>query len=247
MNARREQLASEAFVSLADTLVADYEVIDLLDRLSEICVELLAVRAAGLLLADRHGRLIPLAASEENAHLLELFQLQANEGPSLDCFHTGAPVSCPDLTADPRRWPRFAARAERLGFVSVHALPLRLRTATIGAMNLVHTRTGALPVDDLKLGQALANVATIGILQARAIRQGEVVAEQLRSAQAHRAEIEQATGVIAERAQIDTAEAHSRLRHHARATHKPLVDIARAVLTEQLEPTHLDELTHPWA
>jgi hypothetical protein len=202
---------------------------------------------AGLLLADRHGRLIPLAASEENAHVLDLFQLQANEGPSLDCFRTGAPVSCPDLTTDPRRWPRFAARAERLGFVSVHALPLRLRTTTIGAMNLVHTVPGALPAEDLRLGQALADVATIGILQARAIRHSEVVADQLRSAQAHRAEIEQATGVIAERAQIDTSEAHCRLRHHARAARQPLVDVARAVLTEQLDPTHLDELVHPWA
>jgi hypothetical protein len=246
MTVGREGAVCAAFLSLGDTLVADYDVLSLLHQLSECCMHLLAPRAVGLLLADRHDRLIPLATSRGNAAVLELSALQANEGPSLDCFRTGVSVSCAELAAEPRRWPRFAARAERLGFASVHAIPLRLRSETIGAMQLLDTVAGPLPVADLRLAQALADVATIGILQARTIRHGRALAKQLRATLDARVVIDQATGLLAERTQIDTSDALTRLRHYARAHHRPLHEVAHALLTEQLDPIHLAELAHPW-
>lgn len=232
----REQLASEAFVALADTLVDDYDVIDLLDRLVGYCVALLAVDAAGLMLADARRELRVVAASSEDAELMELMQLQADEGPCLECFRTGAVVSCTDLAEDGAgRWPRFTARALIEGFASVHALPLRLRAETIGTLNLFCTRPGPLPEQDLRLGQALADVATIGILQERAIHRGEVLAEQLQSALNSRVIIEQAKGVLAGRTQLDMDQAFALLRGHARAHGLRLTDLARAVVTGEAD------------
>ena len=179
----REQRVSDAFVALADTLVDDYDIIDLLDQLVAHCVSLLAADAAGLLLADPRGELRPVAASSEDAQTMELLQLQAEEGPCLECYQTAAQVRIPDLARMADRWPRFTAAAAEAGaFVSVHAIPLRLRGQAIGALNLFHATPGPLPEVDLALGQALADVATIGILQERAIRHREVLSEQLQTA-----------------------------------------------------------------
>ncbi len=187
-----EQLLARAFVGLADTLVDDYDIIDLLDRLVGYSVELLAADAAGLLLADSQRILRVVASSDEDAELMELMQLEADEGPGVECFHTGAPVSVADLADVASRWPAFvAAVAQRVAFRSVHALPLRLRGEAIGAMNLFHHHPGPLPEADLALGQALADVATIGILPERAIRSGEVLIEQLQTALNSRVIIEQ--------------------------------------------------------
>lgn len=242
MNGQREQGVIEAFVDLADTLVADYDVIDLLYRLADTCVELLAADAAGMLLSDQRGQLAPVAASTEGTRLLELFQLQTDEGPCLDCFHTGAPVTCTDLAEADSRWPRFATRAAQEGVASVHALPLRLRDETIGALNLFCTRPGPLPDTDLRLGQALADVATIGILNERAVRRGEVLAEQLQGALNSRIILEQAKGVLAALAHIDPAEAFALLRRHARQHNLRLTDLARAVVNGGPE---LDAVLHP--
>ena len=198
----REQLLIRAFVGLADTLVDDYDVIDLLDRLVGYSVELLPADAAGILLADPHGALRVVASSNEQTEWIELMQLQADQGPCVDCFRTGAPVSITDLADATSRWPRLAAAlADQDSYRSVHALPLRLRGEAIGAMNLFHHQPGPLPATDLALGQALADVATIGILQERAIRRGEVLNEQLQTALNSRILIEQAKGVLAQHGQ----------------------------------------------
>ena len=202
----REQLLIRAFVGLADTLVDDYDVIDLLDRLVGYSVELLSADAAGILLADSHGALRVVASSNEHTEWIELMQLQADQGPCVDCFRSGAPVSITDLTEAAERWPRLAAAlADQSSYRSVHALPLRLRGEAIGAMNLFHGQPGALPATDLALGQALADVATIGILQERAIRRGEVLNEQLHTALNSRILIEQAKGVLAEHGNCSSA------------------------------------------
>jgi GAF domain-containing protein len=191
----REELVSRAFVALADTLVDDYDIIDLLHRLVRFTVELLAADAAGIVLADARGELRAVAASNEAAELMELLQLQSSEGPCLDCYHQAARVSVTDLHEATARWPAFtAALAEHGAFRSVHALPLRLRKQAIGALNLFHGSPGVLPGADLALGQALADVATIGILQERTIRRGEVLNEQLHTALNSRVVIEQAKG-----------------------------------------------------
>ena len=174
----REESVSRALVTLADTLVDEYDVIDLLDQLAGFCGELLSADAAGIVLGDARRELRAVAASDEAARVMELLQLQSDEGPCLDCFQTAAPVSVADLTEAAGRWPTFvAAVAARGDFRSVHALPLRLRGRAIGALNLFGNTPGPLPEPDLVLGQALADVATIGILQERAIRRSEVLNE----------------------------------------------------------------------
>jgi transcriptional regulator with GAF, ATPase, and Fis domain len=226
----REWALAEAFVSLADTLVDEYDVIELLDRLSTDCVALLPVDAAGLLLSDQRGSLRVVSASTAQAHLMELFQVQTSEGPCLDCFHSSSQVTATDLSED-RRWPRFAARAQQAGYRAVHALPLRLRSETIGALNLFGNTP--LSAQDLRIGQALADVATIGILQERAIHRREVLAEQLQVALNSRVIIEQAKGVLAQSGDVTMETAFDRLRRHARGNNQLLGDVARRVVNDR--------------
>ncbi|MCW0213572.1 MAG: GAF and ANTAR domain-containing protein [Pseudonocardia sp.] len=231
----RERSASRAFVELADTLVDDYDVIDLLDRLIAHSVHLLAAEAAGIMLADNHGTLRMVASSSEAAEFMELLQLQAGEGPCMDCYRTATAVGAPDLARDPR-WPGFTAAVLAHGrFRSVHALPLRLRGDAIGALNLFHRIPGPLPADDLALGQALADVATIGILSERAVRRGTVVTEQLQHALDTRIVIEQAKGVLSEQAGVGLDEAFERLRSYARHHNLRLADVARRLLDRTLD------------
>jgi GAF domain-containing protein len=231
----REQLLSRAFVSLADSLVADYDVIALLDQLVGHCAQLLAVDAVGLLLADARHELRVVATSSEDAELMEMLQLQADEGPCLECYRTGGPVSVPDLVDAVERWPTFAVAAEQAGaFRSVHALPMRLRGEAIGALNLFHQVPGPLTAADLALAQALADVATIGILQERAIRRGEVLNEQLQSTLNSRVIIEQAKGVVAQLLGLGMDDAFGVLRNHARRYNQRLVDVARAAVDGEI-------------
>ena len=221
---------ADVFVELSDTLVADFDVIDFLHGLTERCVELLGVSAAGLLLADGQGALQLVAASSEQSRLLELFQLQTEQGPCLDCYHTGAPVTVPDL-ARAGRWPRFTAAAAEVGFAAVHALPMRLRTDIIGALNLFDTEPGALAPDKLRIGQAMADVATIGLLQQRAIRDRDVVTQQLQNALNSRILIEQAKGVLAERLRISMEDAFTIMRTGARNHNQRLGLVAEAIIS----------------
>jgi transcriptional regulator with GAF, ATPase, and Fis domain len=223
------QLA-EAFVELADTLVDDFDVVDFLHQVAVRCAQVLGVSAAGVLLTDQRGALQVVAASTEQTRLLELLQIQTDEGPCPECFHTGRPIAVADLTTAANRWPRFAVQARQIGFASVHALPMRLRTDVIGALNLFGTQPGALDPHTIRLGQALADVATIGLLQARAIHQRETLAEQLQTALNSRIVIEQAKGVIAERRHLDMDQSFTMLRSTARTNNRRLSDLARAVV-----------------
>ncbi len=222
---------TQTFVELADTLVLRFDAIDFLHTLTERCVELLDVDAVGILLADQRGALSLVAASTEQARMLELFQLQDEEGPCLDCFHTGRPVACADLAQEPQRWPRFAVAAREQGFSAVHAVPMRLREQIIGALNLFRTTPGVIPEDAVELAQSFANVATISMLQVRALRHSEMVTEQLQNALNSRIAIEQAKGILAERLQIDVADAFSLMRTHARNSNQLLSDVAQQVIT----------------
>ncbi|MGH3765623.1 MAG: ANTAR domain-containing protein [Pseudonocardiaceae bacterium] len=231
----REQLLARAFVGLADTLVDDYDIIDLLDRLVSYSLELLAADAAGIVLADSQGTLRVVASSSEDAELMELLQVEADEGPCVECVRTGSPVSVADLGDAASRWPGFvAAVTQQAAFRAVHALPLRLRGEGIGAMNLFHRHPGVLPAADLALGQALADVATIGILQERAIRRSEVFSEQLQTALHSRVIIEQAKGVLAQRGGLGMNAAFDRLRSYARNRNQRLSDVARRVVETDL-------------
>ncbi len=237
----REQLLSRAFVGVADTLVDDYDVIELLDRLAGYSVELLAADAAGILLIDPQRGLRVAASSNEDAEFMELLQLQADQGPCLDCVRTGAPVSVANLADTAERWPVLAAAMTTRGvFRSVHALPLRLRGEAIGALNLFHHQPGALPEADLALGQALADVATIGILSERAIRRGEVLNEQLHDVLSSRGLIEQAKGIVAQHGRLSMNAAFDRLRCYSRNRNQRLSHVARRVVGGDLCPEALD-------
>jgi len=226
----REQRLSRVFVELADTLVAPFDVIDFLQNLTERSVELLEVAAAGLMLADQRGQLRVVAFSAESARLVEVFELQNSEGPCLDCFHTGKQVVNLDRRQVRARWPRFAAEAAKLGFRSAHALPMRLREQVIGAVNLFAVTDAPLSPDDVAVGQAMADIATIGLLQERAGREKNLLAEQLQGALNSRVMIEQAKGVLAERAQTTPDEAFVLMRAYARDQNRRLTDIAAGLL-----------------
>jgi GAF domain-containing protein len=215
---------------LADTLVADFDVVDLLTRLSDQCVDVLDVGAAGLMLAGPDGDLRVMASSSEEMRLLELFEIQSQEGPCLDCYRTGQPVANPDLTTTDGGWPRFAAEALGAGFRSVHALPMRLRGRVIGALNLFHVDPGEMRQADQDAAQAFADVSTIAILQHRASVEAGVVNDQLSRALNNRVVIEQAKGVVAEHMGLTMEEAFDLLRGYARTHNLRLVDVATEVI-----------------
>lgn len=226
----RERQLTDAFVELTDTLVGDFDVVDLLHQLTMRCVRLLDVDAAGLLLADRQGRLRPMAASTEQARILKLLALHDVDGPGLDCYRTGEPVTSADLVAEGGRWPRFAAAAQLAGFVAVQALPMRHHDRVIGALTLLRTAPGRLTTDELHIGQALANVATISILQQRRLERHEAATEQLQTVLNSRTLIEQATGVLAERHRSDMDHAFNSLCTYARSRGLRLSEAAHAVI-----------------
>jgi GAF domain-containing protein len=222
------ELLSDTFVDLADTMVADFDVIDFLHLLTDRSVRLLGAAAAGVVLADPRGELRVAAASTEEVGLLELFQLQNDQGPCLECFRTGQAVTATDLAGPAPRWPRFAQAATRAGFRTVQALPMRLRDQVIGALNLFGAGPGLFDRADLRIAQALADVATIGLLHERNVRRTETVAEQLQAALNSRVVIEQAKGKLAERLSIDMDRAFTMLRDYARNTNQRLTDVACA-------------------
>lgn len=223
------RLAQE-FVGLADTLVEDHDPVELAQQLIESCMLLLPISAAGLLTGDPRGQLHVLASSSEETRLLELLQVEADLGPCLLAYRTGEQVLVDDLKVDSDRWPEFAGRAGEYNYRSVCALPLRLRDKRVGALNLFRDEVGALGPSDVAIGQALANVATIGILHQSLLTQADLINQQLQAALNTRIVIEQAKGVIAERAGVRMEQAFELLRSHARRTGQRLADVARAVV-----------------
>lgn len=244
MSEGREARVAATFVELADTLVADFDIPDFLHFLTERCIELLNVSASGLLLADADGRLQLISASPYEARVLELLQLQAAEGPCMDAYSTGRPVIVDDLAAEADRWPVFAPEAIAVGCSAVHALPMRLRDQVIGGLNLFSPEPGALPEADVSLAQAMADIATIGILSERAIRRKETVAEQLQTALNSRILIEQAKGVLAERLGVDAASAFTVMRRYARDHNRRLGEVAASVVEGTLAVAVLASATH---
>jgi transcriptional regulator with GAF, ATPase, and Fis domain len=230
----REQRLLEAFATLADTLVAGYDVVDLLQRLVETCQETLDVTAAGLLLADASGSLDLVASTSEESRLVEVMQLSADAGPCIECFHTARIVSLPDIREAPDEWGEFRDAAREQGFLSVCAIPLRLRETTIGALNLFTDTAGELDEGDVRAAQALADVATIGILQERALRESDVIREQLQVALTSRVLIEQAKGILAYTHDLAMDEAFTMLRDYARRNRLPLAEVAQGLVQRTL-------------
>lgn len=235
----RDVLLARKLVSLADTLVDDYDVVDLLDQLVHTIVELLPASQAGLLLADERGEPQLVASTSESTRLLELFQLQSREGgPCLACLAEGAAVAIEDLATD-ERWPVFSRHARGVGFGAVNAVPLRLRSEVLGALNLFSEDPPGLGLADLEIAQALADMATIGVLQQRTAQRASLVAEQLQSALTTRVVIEQAKGVLAESGNLGMEAAFESLRDYARGRNLKLGGVADALVSRRLQPAEV--------
>jgi hypothetical protein len=233
----REELLFDTFVTLSDTLIEDFDLVDVLSLLSGRCVELFDAQAAGVMLAGAGGVLQLLASSSERMRLLEVFELQRDEGPCPDCYRSGAPVNATDLEEARERWPTFTTEALRVGFRAVHALPMRIRNDTIGALNLFRNRVGALSAADLRAAQALADIATLSILQDRHQSDPQILPRQLQQALNTRVIIEQAKGVIAEKSKVEMDQAFSLLRTFARDHQRRLSQVARDVTEGKLSPS----------
>ncbi|MFG3259091.1 GAF and ANTAR domain-containing protein [Streptomyces sp. NPDC048172] len=225
-----ERRLAPAFVELADNLVDDFDLIDFLTLLTDRCVGTLEVAAAGVLLADREGALRVMAASSDDVHLMDLLQAQSDGGPSLTCYRTGEPVALHDVRAVPGDWSRFGEDAQRCGFTAVQTLPLRLREKTIGALNLFHTAARPLDPHVTEVAQALADVATISVLQQRLAEDQGLLTRQLETALETRVVIEQAKGKLAERHGLGMEEAFTLLRGYARSHNRRLTDLATALI-----------------
>jgi GAF domain-containing protein len=234
------QRLARVFVEVADTLIDEFDLIEFLQLLATRTADLLDASPVGLLLADQRGRLEFMAASDESVKSLELFQVQSQEGPCQDAFRSGEPVINVDLQQAASRWPRFAPVAVGAGFLSVHAFPLRLRAERIGAMNVFSTHVGGrLDESDIAIVQALADVASIGLLQERAISRGERLTEQLQGALNSRIIIEQAKGAVSQHKSVSVDEAFTLIRSYARNKGLRLGDVARAIISD---PHHMPEL-----
>ncbi|MFF3153281.1 ANTAR domain-containing protein [Streptomyces sp. NPDC057910] len=228
----REQRLAETFMEVADSLTDDFDVLDLLQRLSTRCVELLDVSAAGLLLADPFGELQVVAASDEHTRLLELFALQHDQGPCVECFRSGTARTNIDLNSPitTASWPRFAPRARETGYVTTHAIPLRLRDRNIGALNLFQKTPHRLGDNDIALAKALAGVATITILQQRTLEQSHIETTQLQAALNSRILVEQVKGILAERWSTSPDQAFFAFRSYARGHRLRLADFAASII-----------------
>jgi hypothetical protein len=237
-----EALLTRTLVTLAGGLVDDFDLVDLLTLLSDRCVGALDIAAAGVMIAAPRGDLQVVASSSDTMRTLELFELQASEGPCVDSYRTGQPVVNVELSAAEGRWPRFAQRASDEGFRSVHALPMRLRGRTIGALNLFRTASGALGDPDVAAAQALADVSTIAIIHHRAAVDAQILNRQLSEALNSRIIIEQAKGKISEAAHANMEQAFERLRHHAGHHNLRLTDLARDIALGIVTIRSLDPL-----
>jgi len=239
MSADREHILTQAFVSIANSLVDGADVVELLSGLTTDCARLLDVASAGLLLADGHGALHVVAASSERTRDLEMFQLQSEQGPCLDCYRTGVPVEVDDLAAAAERWPNFVEAAVAAGFASVHAVPLRLRETVLGALNLFGSEVGPLQPDDLDLAQALAHVASIALVAERAAGDRETINQQLQHALTSRIAIEQAKGVLAQVGNLEMDQSFAALRRYTRDHNRRLSEVAQEVVSRQLSGVEL--------
>ena len=239
----RERRVTSTLVHLADTLVAGYDDVEMFYNLVESCTEVLPVDHAGLMLTDPAGDLHVVAATSEVTHLIELLQIQNQDGPCLEAFRTGLVVESGPLT-DPEvsaRWPRLTQAAHDAGFGAITAMPMRLRDQVLGALNLFRVETSHLTADDLAVAQAFANIATISILQARATHDARVVIDQLQRALDTRVVIEQAKGFIAQHANITLDESFARIRRYSRNNNLRLSNVARDIVANVLDPQLLTE------
>jgi GAF domain-containing protein len=234
----REAALARAFVRLANTLASDFDIVDFLQGLAADSVEILGAEAAGVMLTDARGGLRLIASSDERMRLLELFELQGAQGPCLDAFSTGLPLQA-SAASSRIRWPAFAPHASDSGFQMMCAVPLRVRTDVIGAMNLFRATDEPFTDDEMDIAQAMAEMAAIGLIQERALRERSLLTEQLYATLISRVVIEQAKGMLAEYLKMTVDDAFQLLRSYTRDRNRKLSDVARDVVDRKIPSTTL--------
>ena len=230
----------QTFVELADSLVEGFDVADLLHTLAVRCVRIFPVDEAGIMVIDSDGELHAIASSSENALAMDLLEVQKEVGPCIEALETGKPVSVSDLQAESDRWPDYVAKASEFGLKSIDAIPLRLRDETVGALNLFCLQSGGSAAEDLRVMRALADVATISLLQARALEEAEDTAGHLQIALDSRVAIEQAKGIVTENLGLEMSEGFERMRSYARNNNLMLTKVAQGIVDGSLSPSDLD-------
>lgn len=238
---KRERDIIRAFVDLTNELVDDYDVVEMLSRLTTSCAQMLDIASAGLLLADAQGVLHLVASSSERTEHLEILQLQREEGPCLDCYRDGRAVVAADLETIKERWPQFHEAAEAGGFASVHALPMRLRDSVLGTLGLFGESSGSLAQEDLALAQALVHVASVALVNEKSAADHATVNQQLQHALNSRIVVEQAKGVLAHTGGLEMDAAFAVLRRYARDRGRRLTDVAAEVTRRELRGETLIE------
>ncbi len=244
MTEEHEQRLAETFVALADTLVDEFDVLDFLNTLAERAAELLNVSAAAVVLSDQRGGLATTAASSEQARGLGFLAAEADDGPCRECLEHGTTVTSSELDAENERWPRFVPAAAEYGYHAAAAVPMRLRGQVIGALTLLNQHPHAVEESSTRLGQALADVATISILQQRAIDRTEILSEQLQATLNNNVTLAQARGVLAEHGNLALPQAHALLRQHARDHHQRLSELARDIADGTVHSSELLTTAH---
>jgi hypothetical protein len=230
----REAQLLETFVTLADTLVVGFDTIDLLQLLVERCVELFDATDAGIMLDTGGGALEVIASTSERSRLIGLLQLGAGEGPCVEAFTSSRAVSVSDVGEIADRWPTFAKRSAESGYAAVDAVPLRLRNLSLGSLNVFREKPGALSAVDASAVQALADVASISILQERAIRESDVARGQLQRAFSSRVVLEQAKGIVSYTKDLDMDASFKLIRDYARTNRRRLTEVATDVVERRL-------------
>jgi GAF domain-containing protein len=231
MSTQQLERVAEVCVELSDTLVPHFTPLDHLSTLCERCVELLDITAAATVLSDRPDDRFVVAVAPERSRLREVLAVAATEGPGTDLGGTGQCVLSDAFQDEVDRWRAFGRAATAAGFESAHALPLRCRAEVVGMLALLHEHPHRVSDADHHLGQLLADTATIGLLQHRAVSTAEGVQAQLQCALTSRVLIEQAKGVLAQQGHVDVDDAFHVMRRYARAHNLRLVDVARTVTT----------------
>lgn len=240
MTSMNDEVLFATLIELADTTTTGFDLVSMADRLVGACVEVLGVTAAGIMLADQRKSLRVFASTNEETRMLELLELQNNDGPCLEAFNTGTQIAGVDLSRFTDRWPHFTRAASAAGINTAYAVPMRLRDQTIGALNLFEAGTEPLSAHGMNVARVLADMAAIGIINHWSIRQQEVLAQQLQSALNSRVIIEQAKGVLAERQGLSMGEAFDYLRATARASRRPIAEVAAETVDQRGLPQVVD-------
>jgi GAF domain-containing protein len=226
----------EVLSGFAHTMTGDYELSDVLYRLTDDVTQVLDVAGAGIAFADDEGRLRYATASNDTVTALEQVQERHQQGPCAEAFRTQEPVMIADISKR-AEWVDYRSVAQELGILSAAGIPLSLASERFGALNLYDSRVREWSLEEIALARVLADMAAGYLVQSR-LQDTRRLAEQLQMALDNRVVIEQAKGMLSAALGISVDEAFDRLRRHSRNTNTSLRSLAASVVDDgfRLDP-----------